>query len=88
MISGSTDSVVARLAGSVWTGSSAVLFLPGDHFAAVVSTNLASSSRTRCSIRSPGSGGIGNDQYARGAATVLATGWIDRSAAASSLPST
>ena len=40
MISGSTDSVVARLAGSVWTGSSAVLFLPSDHFAVVVSTNL------------------------------------------------
>jgi serine beta-lactamase-like protein LACTB, mitochondrial len=40
MISRSPDSVVARLAGSVWTGSSAVLFIPSDHFAAVVSTNL------------------------------------------------
>ncbi len=39
-ISGSPDSIVARLAGSVWIGSSAVLFLPSDHFAAVVSTNL------------------------------------------------
>jgi len=39
-ISGSPDSIVARLAGSVWIGSSAVLFLPSDHFAAAVSTNL------------------------------------------------
>jgi CubicO group peptidase (beta-lactamase class C family) len=34
------EGVVARLAGSVWTGSSAVLFLPEQRFAAVVSTNL------------------------------------------------
>jgi CubicO group peptidase (beta-lactamase class C family) len=39
-ISRSGGSLVARLAGSVWIGSSAVLFLPQQHFAVVVSTNL------------------------------------------------
>ncbi len=40
MVSGPAGATVARLAGSVWTGSSAVLYLPDRHFAAVVSTNL------------------------------------------------
>ena len=40
LVSASKEGVVARLAGSVWTGSSAVLFLPDKRFAAVVSTNL------------------------------------------------
>jgi CubicO group peptidase (beta-lactamase class C family) len=40
LVSPSKEGVVARLAGSVWTGSSAVLFLPDRRFAAVVSTNL------------------------------------------------
>jgi serine beta-lactamase-like protein LACTB, mitochondrial len=39
-ISRSGSSLVARLAGSVWIGSSAVFFLPQQHFAVVVSTNL------------------------------------------------
>jgi serine beta-lactamase-like protein LACTB len=40
VVSRSEEGVVARLAGSVWTGSSAVLFLPDKRFAAVISTNL------------------------------------------------
>jgi CubicO group peptidase (beta-lactamase class C family) len=40
MVTRSGDAVTARLAGSVWTGSSAVLYLPQRHFVAVVSTNL------------------------------------------------
>ena len=34
------ESFAARVAGSVWIGSSAVLFLPRERFAAVVCTNL------------------------------------------------
>jgi CubicO group peptidase (beta-lactamase class C family) len=40
LVSRSKEGVVARLAGSVWAGSSAVLFVPDKRFAAVVSTNL------------------------------------------------
>jgi CubicO group peptidase (beta-lactamase class C family) len=40
LVSGSKEGRVARVSGSVWIGSSAVLFLPEKRFAAVVSTNL------------------------------------------------
>jgi serine beta-lactamase-like protein LACTB len=40
LVSESRQGMVARVAGSVWTGSSAVLFLPDKRFAAAVSTNL------------------------------------------------
>ena len=40
LVSESKEGTVARVSGSVWTGSSAVLFLPEKRFAAVVSTNL------------------------------------------------
>ena len=39
-VSRSGGSVVARLAGSVWIGSSAVLYLPAERLAVAVSTNL------------------------------------------------
>ena len=40
LVSESKEGMVARVAGSVGTGSSAVLFLPDKRFAAVISTNL------------------------------------------------
>jgi len=40
MVSGAGRSVVARLSGSVWTGSSAVLWMPGERLAVALSTNL------------------------------------------------
>jgi hypothetical protein len=62
LVSQSKEGVVARLAGSVWTGSSAVLFLPDKRFAAVVSTNLGFQQPGPCSIRLPLRGGTGSSE--------------------------